>query len=71
MSIIGPSGSLTIDEQPLSIQNDVGNQFRIVDCKYVYNIAGKSLGKGQYKVDAIINGSPAVQQGPGTVFALK
>jgi hypothetical protein len=71
VSKIGPSGSLTIDEDLTSIQNDTGSQFRIVDCKYKYNIAGKSLSVGQYKVDAIINGSPAYQQAPGTIFGLK
>jgi hypothetical protein len=54
VSKIGSSGSLTIDESLTSVQNDTGIQFRIVDCKYKYNIAGKSLGVGQYKVGAII-----------------
>jgi hypothetical protein len=34
-------------------------QFRIVDCKYMYNLATSSLsGPGRYKVEAVINGSP-------------
>jgi hypothetical protein len=71
VSKIGSAGSLSIDENLTSIQKDTGTQFRIVDCKYMYNIAGKSLGAGQYKVDAIINGLPVYQQPPGTVFGLK
>ncbi len=46
---------------PLSAQpkgNDAG--FRILDCKYVYNLTSSSLpGPGQYKVEAVNNGIPA------------
>jgi len=46
--------------EPISIQpNDDDLHFRIVDCKYMYNLATSSLsGPGRYKVEAIINGSP-------------
>ncbi len=56
----GTDGGTVID--PLSAQsngNDAG--FRILDCKYIYNLATSSLpGPGQYKVEAVINGIPAV-----------
>jgi len=47
--------------EPISIQpQDDNMQFRTVDCKYMYNLATSSLsGAGRYKVEAIINGSPA------------
>jgi hypothetical protein len=47
--------------EPISIQpNDDNLQFRIVDCKYMYNLATSSLsGTGTYKVEAVINGTPA------------
>jgi hypothetical protein len=39
---------------------DNNSVFRIVDCKYMYNLATTSLkGVGTYKVSAIINGVPA------------
>jgi hypothetical protein len=55
------AGSGPVNE-PLTIQpNDVNSQFRIVDCKYMYNLATSSLsGTGTYKVEVLINGSPAV-----------
>jgi hypothetical protein len=63
VSKIGTSGSLTLDKFLQSVQADAGTQFRINGCKYQYNISGRSLGVGLYRVDAIINGSPATQQG--------
>ena len=47
--------------EPISIQpNDDNSQFRIVDCKYMYNLATSSLsGPGRYQVTAVINGTPA------------
>ena len=56
------SGSSTgIVNEPISIQpNDDNLQFRIVDCKYMYNLATSSLsGPGGYKVEVMINGTPA------------
>jgi len=46
--------------EPISIQpNDNNLQFRIVDCKYMYNLATSSLsGTGTYKIEAVINGTP-------------
>jgi hypothetical protein len=55
------SGSSTgIVNEPISIQpNDDNSQFRIVDCKYMYNLATSSLsGPGGYKVEVMINGNP-------------
>jgi hypothetical protein len=73
VSKLGSSGPLTIDESLDSVIPDQGTSFRIVGCKYQYNIAGKSLGVGQYQVDVIINGTPATQTTApiGTKFALK
>jgi hypothetical protein len=55
------SGSSTgIVNEPISIQpNDENLQFRVVDCKYMYNLATSSLsGPGGYKVEVMINGIP-------------
>lgn len=68
------SGNFTIDEDPVSTVPDQGTNFRILDCKYMYNLAGKGLGTGTYKVDIFIGGSttPASQVTPlGTTFSLK
>jgi hypothetical protein len=56
--------------EPVSIQpQDNNGVFRIVDCKYMYNLATSSLsGVGTYKVYAIING---VQATNPAVFDLK
>jgi hypothetical protein len=47
--------------EPLTIQpNDTNNLFRIVDCKYMYNLATSSLsGVGSYTVSAVIDGVEA------------
>ena len=44
----------------LSIQpTDDDGYFRIVDCKYMYNLATSSLsGPGRYRVEVVIDGSP-------------
>jgi hypothetical protein len=49
------TGSGDVNE-PLTIQpSDSNNLFRIVDCKYMYNLATSSLsGAGTYKVSAVI-----------------
>jgi hypothetical protein len=48
---------------------DNNSFFRVVDCKYAYNLDTSSLsGQGAYKVEAVINGSPAL--GPA-VFDLR
>jgi hypothetical protein len=68
----GSGGNYTVDEVLSTNAPDSGTLFRMVDCKYMYNISGKSLGSGQYKVDILINGGvPAFQPAPGTVFTLK
>ena len=43
---------------PTSVQPaDTNGQFRIVDCKYMYNLATSSLlSNGRYKVEVVING---------------
>jgi hypothetical protein len=52
---------LGVVNEPISIQPaDVDGHFRIVDCKYMYNLATSSLpGPGRYKVEAVINGEAA------------
>jgi hypothetical protein len=53
-----PTGDVN---EPASIQpQDNNGIFRIVDCKYMYNLATSSLsGVGTYKVSAVINGVTA------------
>jgi hypothetical protein len=53
-----PTGAVN---EPTSIQpNDNNGIFRIVDCKYMYNLATSSLsGVGRYEVEAVINGTAA------------
>lgn len=70
-----PSGKLhkclpTVNEQALSIQpNDNNDLFRIVDCKYMSNLATSALsGVGTYTVYAVINGITAANP---AVFDLK
>lgn len=66
------AGGFTITEEPVSTVPDQGANFRIVDCKYMYNVSGKSLGPGLYKVDVLLGGNPALQTAPqGTQFGLK
>lgn len=62
-----PSGLVN---EPLTIQPaDNNSQFRIVECKYMYNLDTSSLsGAGTYKVEAVINGNPAA--GPA-IFDLR
>lgn len=54
--IFSPGGPIT----PISVQpHDNDSNFRIVDCKYIYNLATRSLlGAGTYKVEAVIGGNP-------------
>lgn len=56
---IDGTGTGAVNE-PVSIQpNDNDNIFRIVDCKYMYNLATSSLsGAGTYEVQAVIDGKP-------------
>ena len=56
--------------EPVTIQPaDNNGFFRVVDCKYMYNLATSSLsGPGTYKVEAVINGTPA---GGAVTFDLK
>jgi hypothetical protein len=51
----------TVNE-PLTIQpNDSDGAFRVVDCKYMYNLDVKSLsGAGRYQVEVVIGGVPAM-----------
>ena len=62
-----PSGDVN---EAISIQpNDTNLTFRIVDCKYIYNLATSSLsGVGTYSVSAVINGTTASNP---AVFDLK
>lgn len=58
---ISGSASIAVNE-PISIQPaDNDAYFRIVDCRYIYNLATSSLsGPGRYQVEVIIGGSPAL-----------
>ncbi|MFL6467462.1 MAG: hypothetical protein ACJ72Z_05845, partial [Pyrinomonadaceae bacterium] len=63
IKITKTSGSSTgAVNEPVSIQPaDDNSMFRVVDCKYMYNLATSSLsGPGSYKVEVVINGSPVV-----------
>jgi hypothetical protein len=71
VSKLGSGGQYSIDESVDSTTPDQGTNFRMVGCKYIYNLSGKSLGAGQYKVDVLINGSVLSQPAPGTLFVLK
>ena len=53
-----PTGDVN---EPISIQpNDNNGWFRVVDCKYMYNLATSSLlGVGTYTVSVVIDGVPA------------
>lgn len=66
---IGGSPSGLVNE-PISIQpQDDNGIFRIVDCKYMYNLATSSLsGVGKYQVSAVINGVTATNP---AIFDLK
>ena len=56
--------------EPVSIQPaDNDANFRVVDCKYMYNLATSSLfGSGTYKVEVVIDGTPVA--GPA-IFDIK
>ena len=62
-----PSGQVN---EPVTIQpGDSNGAFRVVDCKYMYNLATSSLsGVGTYTVEALIGGTPATNP---AVFELK
>lgn len=47
--------------EPETVQpSDSNNHFRVVDCKYMYNLATSSLpGTGQYQVEVLIDGTAA------------
>jgi len=71
IKITKTSGSPTGDvNEPLTIQpQDNNGIFRIVDCKYMYNLATSSLsGTGTYSVSAVIGGVTASNP---AVFDLK
>lgn len=45
----------TVNEITSIQPNDNNAYFRVVDCKYMYNLAAKQLGAGRYEVRAVIN----------------
>lgn len=47
---------------PLSVSNaDTTGYFRVVDCKYIYNLDVRSLrGAGSYTINAVIGGTPVL-----------
>jgi hypothetical protein len=61
---------LGVVNEPVSIQPaDTNGHFRIVDCKYMYNLAVSSLsGTGEYNVEVVINDNTVP---PGAEFSLK
>lgn len=63
------SGTGAVNE-PVTIQPaDDNDEFRVVDCKYMYNLATSSLsGSGTYEVKLLIGATPA---GGSAVFDLK
>jgi hypothetical protein len=48
-----------VDESVYTNAADNGVYFRIdsTSCQYIYNISGKALGVGTYRVDILINGT--------------
>jgi len=55
-------GAGVVDETPSVGAADSGNAFRVVDCKYMYNLSTRQLTSGNtYTVDVIINGDAASQ----------
>lgn len=68
LSRLTPTVTGSIDEVAIQQNADTGNSFRVVDCKYMFNLAAKSLGTGQYKAEVLFNNVPAT--GFGT-FTLK
>ena len=44
-----------IDESVYTDSADIGSNFRIDSCQYVYNLSASALGVGTYRVDIIIN----------------
>jgi hypothetical protein len=56
---IDPQPDGSVNEEPVgSSLDDNGNTFRVVDCKYQYNLAIPILpGKGTYKVEIQIGGT--------------
>jgi YVTN family beta-propeller protein len=51
----GPSPG-PVDEAVYMMAADVGSNFRITDCQYLYNLAAKALGPGSYVVTIKFNG---------------
>ena len=45
-----------IDESVYSGSADIGSNFRIDNCQYVYNLSASALGVGTYRVDILIDG---------------
>jgi hypothetical protein len=58
MKLSGTSTGLVNEVTSVQPKDD-NEAFRIVDCKYIYNLATSSLpGRGRYSVEAIIGGNP-------------
>jgi hypothetical protein len=56
-------------DSPISVQPSKSDTFfRVVDCMYIYNLETASLaGPGDYKVEAVISGSPAAGEALFTI----
>jgi hypothetical protein len=62
IQVIKTSGSDpgTVNEVVSQSAADTTGYFRVIDCKYFYNLDVSSLpGAGGYTVEALINGTPA------------
>lgn len=45
-----------VNESTYSSSADIGSNFRIDSCQYIYNLGSSALGSGTYRVDIKING---------------
>lgn len=70
MQLTRTAGTFTgiVDETAIQANADYGSSYRIVGCNYAYNLAAKPLGPGTYKVQVLVNNTPAGGSGQ---FALK
>jgi len=53
---IGTGGSGVVNEDVYNGSSDSGDDFRITDCQYHYNLKAKNLGAGDYLVEILIDG---------------
>jgi sugar lactone lactonase YvrE len=58
IAVTRTAGGVTgeVNESVYSGNADTGSNFRIDNCKYVYNLNARALGVGTYRVDILVNG---------------